>query len=365
MKSWLSAWECGTKCVGFMVALSCVSAFAESSVAPPSPTPAPPPNAQPPSAHELKAWRQTLSRIPQPKTGCFTSSYPSLQWQEVPCTIAPLQPHGPVSGPLPSTVGNGNALVARVPGHIVRAAGSFYQPVGKADVEGGSFSLQLNSNFYQSPRACGGAKDPIHCWGWQQFIFDYPGFDAALTGAPTPAYMQYWLINYNNPCPSGPLFHPWQQSGTDCFRNSDAVTPIRPILLETLNGIVLSGSTEGGKDTVGISIEATGAFLVASGQDSLLDLGPNWQAAEFNIFGYCCSGRAIFKHPTYINVSLAVHDGTSNAPACFADAGTTGETNNLTILRTSCCPYGGASPEITFAESNMPDAPSPACSPTV
>lgn len=362
MKTWLSALECGTKVVGFLFVLSCVSALAQSSVTPPSPTPASPPNAQPPSARELKAWRQTLSRIPRPKTGCFKSSYPSLQWQEVPCTTAPLNPHGPASGPLPSTVGNGRALVARVPGRILRAAGSFNQPVGKVDV--GSFSLQLNSNFYQSPPACGGAREPINCWGWQQFIFDYPGIGPVSLGAPTPAYMQYWLINYNNPCPSGDLLHPWQQSGADCYRNSDAINPIHAFAAETLNGLVLSGSTEGGTDTVGISIEATGEFLVASGQDSFLDLGPNWQAAEFNVFGYCCSAQANFKNPTYINVSLAVDDGTSNAPMCFADQGTTGETNSLTILRTSCCPHGGASPELTFAESNMPDAPSPACQPT-
>jgi hypothetical protein len=273
-----------------------------------------------------------------------------------------------MSGPLPSTVGYGNDLVARVPGLIQRAVGSFDNPVGK--VGDGAFSLQLNSNSYLNPLACTTAKDPTRCKGWQQFIFDWPGNGSAAASA---AYMQYWLINYNNPCPGFDLgngLNQWQTStnpdGTqDCYKNSDGVSPSLPFAVETLNGLVLSGSTKGGKDTVEISIEATGEVIGASGQDSFLDLGPNWQSAEFNAVGYCCSGQAVFGNPMYVNVSLAVDDGTTNAPICglaraIGIGETTAETNNLTLSRT-CCRYGGASPKITFAEGNLPDPPAAIC----
>jgi hypothetical protein len=350
VKTWISALGCGTKVVGLVVVLWWVSALAQSNVAPPPPTPAP--NAQRPSAHEMKAWRETLSRVPRPKKGCFKSSYPSLQWQEVPCTTPPPRPHAPG----PEAV---NDLFAQVPGLIQRAVGSFDNPVGKAG--GGAFSLQLNSNTYLNPPACSGAKDPTRCWGWQQFIFDWPG-GTVTSSSPVyaPAYMQYWLINYNNPCPkSSDILNPWLSYGTDCFKNSDGINPSIPFGLETLDGLVLSGNTEGGKDTVGIFIEATGEFLVASGQDSFLDLGPNWQSAEFNVFGIDNGAQLAFTDPTYINVTLAVDDGTSNAPMCLV-GGTTAETNNLTILP-SCCRYGGASPKVTFAETNLPDPPPPVC----
>ena len=46
----------------------------------------------------------------------------------------------------------------------------------------------------------------------------------------------------------------------------------------------------------------------------------------------------------------AVTNGTTNAPICAANSGTTGETNNLNLG--SCNGYGGSKPYIKFIESN-------------
>jgi hypothetical protein len=62
-------------------------------------TPNPSPAAVPsPSKKELSDWQSEIVRIPSPKMGCFTSSYPSTQWQEVPCTSAPTRLYPPARG---------------------------------------------------------------------------------------------------------------------------------------------------------------------------------------------------------------------------------------------------------------------------
>jgi hypothetical protein len=61
-----------------------------------TPSPGPPPAVtQPPSAKILDDWRRGMMRVPLPKKGCFTSSYPNTKWQEVPCTTAPARPYPP------------------------------------------------------------------------------------------------------------------------------------------------------------------------------------------------------------------------------------------------------------------------------
>src|SRR5262245_58586862 len=73
-------------------------------------TPNPTPQAAvtpPPSAKSLHEWRKGMARVPLPKKGCFTSSYPSNEWQEVPCTAAPQRPYPPArGGRRPDQIGN-------------------------------------------------------------------------------------------------------------------------------------------------------------------------------------------------------------------------------------------------------------------
>ena len=54
----------------------------------------------------LVAWRIDIAQIPQPKKGCFTATYPSKEWREVPCTSTPPYPQPPRRGPRPRIVGN-------------------------------------------------------------------------------------------------------------------------------------------------------------------------------------------------------------------------------------------------------------------
>jgi hypothetical protein len=137
-----------------------------------TPNPNPPPAAtQAPSAKTLHDWRKGMARVPAPKKGCFTSSYPSTEWQEVPCTTAPARPYPPArGGGRPDQIGNGNDVSAQVTtGHISEAIGSFDSVTGvtseSGDVEGSpppqpdTFSLQLNANFFVTS-ACNGAANP-------------------------------------------------------------------------------------------------------------------------------------------------------------------------------------------------------------
>ena len=48
---------------------------------------------------EREAWRKAMVKIPLPKNGCFQASYPNKEWQEVPCSKAPLLTSGSSSWP--------------------------------------------------------------------------------------------------------------------------------------------------------------------------------------------------------------------------------------------------------------------------
>src|SRR5690348_11693685 len=43
-------------------------------------------------------WRSNIAKKPQPKKGCFTTKYPSLEWQEIPCVNGPDYPMPPRIG---------------------------------------------------------------------------------------------------------------------------------------------------------------------------------------------------------------------------------------------------------------------------
>jgi hypothetical protein len=60
--------------------------------------------------------------------------------------------------------------------------------------------------------------------------------------------------------------------------------------------------------------------------------------------------RADFNKGASITVKVAVTDGSTAAPSCIADDGTTGETNNLNLG--ACTAASGTSPSIQFTESD-------------
>jgi hypothetical protein len=203
MKFSSSVRGCVTRFLGFMVIASLLSVLLSSPAtsaepgAPASKKPAPAPNAtaQPPAEESAKRedWRKAMARTPLPKNRCFTASYPSTEWQEVPCTTPPNRPYPQAQGPRPDTVGGGNDYSAQSSGTISSAVGSFASVTGVTSVSDtgpnaqSNFALQLNTNDF-SANVCSSAAVPSLCQGWQQFTWSNSG----------SAYMQYWVYNYGS-----------------------------------------------------------------------------------------------------------------------------------------------------------------------
>jgi hypothetical protein len=282
------------------------------------------------------SWRQTMQHTAAPAKGCYHASYPSTAWAKVNCVKAPNRLYLPRHFPEPQTVGNGDDYAAEISsGVITQTVGSFPSVSGVSsesdDGTSGDYSLQLNSNFMNT-NACNGVSG---CQAWEQFVY------ASGEGS---AFMQYWLINYGDTCPSGG----WMQYQGSCYMNSAAVSvPDEPIT--DLANMSLTGSAvSGGNDTLTFT-DGTEAYTT-SGDDSVTDLGTAWQASEFNIIGDGGGSQAVFNSGSSITVNVSLTDGSNSAPTCASNAGTTGETNNLTLG--SCSTSGGSTPSIQFTESD-------------
>ncbi len=278
-------------------------------------------------------WREAIARTPVPYESCFEAAYPSTDWTEVACVEAPDRVYVPRGNASTQTVGDGHDYAASVSGLMSSAVGSFPTVTGVTSERDGrpnTYSIQLNSNFMTTP-ACQGISG---CQSWEQFVY---------SSSERSAFMQYWLIDYGNTCPQG-----WNSFDGSCYKNSAAVrVPKLPIT--ELASLKLSGSAvANGTDTL-VFTTPTKAYST-TGADSVVFLATDWQQAEFNIIGDGGGSKATFNKGSSLTVKVAVTNGTTNAPACVADAGTTGETNNLTLG--TCSTAGGAAPYIQFVESN-------------
>jgi hypothetical protein len=297
-----------------------------------------------------------MSRTPPSKEGCFKVTHPSTTWEEVPCVRAPnieyLPRNGGHSGSAAGgagaaalTVGNGTDFSSAGSGILSWAEGTFPSVTGVTSATSNSFSLQLNSNTFFGPSACAGAADPSACKGWAQFIY-----------APSSAFIQYWLISYGSHCPSN-----WNQSSdhNSCYRNSSAVS-VPTISPTNLSKVTLTGGTGSWGDTVTLSEDGSSLYHVT--QANLVDLNQNWTDAEFNIFGNGNGSALNFNAGSTLVVQLLTTsaDGTTAAATCGSD-GTTGETNNLNLVSSSCCQMGGETPGIQFTESNVSGQAAAAC----
>ncbi len=286
-----------------------------------------------------EAWRAAISTAALPGKGCFTAAYPGTEWTRVACSNAPHRPFLPAHGPSGFVVGNGNDFAAETGVPISSAVGSFPSIKGLTtetnDGASDTYSLQLNSSYYQAP-VCDGAQIPSECRAWMQYVYEN---DAPYAGG---AFMEVWLINYGSNCPPG-----WGPYATDCYYNSDEVS-IPDQELSALGDIKVSGSTvSGGNDTVKV-IASKKAYAVTM-PDSMIDLAGNWNTAEYNIFGDGGGSEVEFNPGTKIAVKVQLNDGSTNAPTCITD-GFTLESNNLGLNK--CKVAGGKKPSITFTESN-------------
>ena len=165
-------------------------------------------------ARNQEIWREAIARTQVPAEGCFEASYPSLTWNMVECAVAPNIPYRPRSGRISPNAGDGTDYAAEVTSGLINSTvGSFPTVTGVKKETGllgaNDYSLQLNSNFMNTP-TCKGASDPAKCLDWEQFVYS-SGYKVA--------FMQYWLINWNNTCPSG-----WFSVSPDCYTNSNGVT---------------------------------------------------------------------------------------------------------------------------------------------
>jgi hypothetical protein len=278
-------------------------------------------------------WRETIARTGVPHEGCFEAQFPSAVWVEAACTVAPDKVYLPHGRPGPQTVGNGTDYAASVSNLISTAVGTFPTVTGVTKETDGSsnvYSIQLNSNF-MSTAACNGHSG---CLAWEQFVY---------SSQEQSAFMQYWLIDYGNSCPSG-----WNSYDGSCYKNSAAVAvPKQPIT--SLANLKLSGAAvNGGNDTL-VFTTPSRAYST-TGKDTVTGLATAWKQAEFNIIGDGGGSKATFNKGSSITVKVAVSHGSTAAPSCASNAGTTGETNNLTLG--SCSGVSGATPYIQFNESN-------------
>src|SRR5579859_6757966 len=174
----------------------------------------------------LEDWRDAISQIPRPGKGCFEAAYPDKTWRQDACTAAPSYPMPPGRGPRPVTIGNLDDVSPQVPAgsFINQAIGSFVSVSGITSESSpvnntgpsitDAYTLQLNTDFFTST-VCNGAATPANCKGWEQFVFEN-------NNTVHRAFIQYWIIKYNNPCPAGG----WNQfsfggGSTDiyCYRN--------------------------------------------------------------------------------------------------------------------------------------------------
>ena len=337
--------------------LSSFTAIAQSGVAPPAPMPTQA-STQP---LNLDAWRKNMTRVPLPRKGCFTSSYPSAEWREVSCRIAPAVPNPPARGPRPVTVGNGADVSAKVTGLISTAVGSFDSVTGVTSETGqaygqtgqvaNAFTLQLNANTFTSKSACSGAVNPSACRGWQQFVY-------SNVSCPGCSYMQYWLLGYGTTnCPSSWISYN-NYGDYECYTNSSAVFATTQTIANLINLSVTGTAVSGGMDTL---ILSTGSALYSvQNEDSVVNLSQGWQNAEFNIVGDCCDYEANFNSGSTIVVRASVDYGNTNAPSCLAQ-GFTGETNNLSFANAPTA-QPNTYPAVVFTESSAGGASSPCAS---
>jgi hypothetical protein len=276
-------------------------------------------------------WQAAIAQVPAPGSGCYSASYPKLQWHAAGCVTARNWRFAP------STVGNGVDYSAQVSGTISKATGTFkdvspkISEKGQVDATGSkianAFSLQLNTEFFTGSPACSGSSDPSGCQAWQQFVYAYDGCSASTSCI----FMQYWLIDYDATCPSA-----WNTytvgSSTDCYTNSNAAA-VSAVTAKELASVSFYGSAaKGGKDGVSLSIGSGKATLV-TGPDSMVDLAPSWNTTEWGVFGDAGGGEAYFGTANTLQAQTALKGTSSAAPKCVKE-GFTGETNNLKLAST-------------------------------
>jgi hypothetical protein len=335
------------------------------------PVPAPP--AAAPSAETLRNWHNGMVQVPPPSVaaangGCFTATYPNIQWQEVPCAAGvTTRPFPPVPGRTPLggeafSVGNGvDPTPGVTSGNVSTAVGSFDSVSNVTSIMGqfgaDDYSLQLNSNTFSSP-VCSGAGTPAQCVGWQQFIFSNLGCN---NGQVPCTFVQYWLIHWGSPtCPVSGDWTPFNNGGDlECYTNSSLLVPPQQTIANLGNLSVTGMAVSGGLDTH-IFSSGTTLYMVQN-SDSQLSLAGGWTAVEYNIVGDGDGTESTFNSGSSIVVRIKVDNGTTSAPSCVSGSfeGYTAETNNLYLQAASGTPRSSTQPAIVFTQNSTASSTAP------
>src|SRR5688572_14176500 len=312
---------------------------------------------------ERTDWRISMAQVPLPKKGCFQTTFPAREWREVACVAAPNYPMPPKGGVRPMVVGNNNDVSARAPsGFISTAIGSFDSLTNVTSLSGpigntgpsvaNAYTLQINTNFFNNS-ICSGAAVPANCSAWQQFVFENNNVSHR-------AFIQYWIIQYDNTCPAGQSWNQIQLYGhTYCWKNNSggAVnTTAQPV--GNFATLSLSGNVTATSDTVTVS---DGTSMWARNGDNAVAASTGWTIAEFNVFGdggnSASGGMASFNAGADIVTRTRIFYGGNAAPTCTAQ-GFTAETNNLSFGPTA--PVASQpGPAVIFRESIAGGAASP------
>ncbi|RUL70453.1 hypothetical protein [Dyella choica] len=297
-------------------------------------------------AQALKSWHETMRHIATPAAGCFHAAYPSVIWEKASCGTTSYRSNPHVNNSAAETVGNGNDYAAGTSSLTSSATGSFPVVTGVTSETGSSgandYTLQLNTNLANGSPACA-SYGYSSCQVWEQFIYS-----SNYGSAGAQVFIQNWMfIPTHARCPGG-WNHYRTTSYNGCYKNSNAVNSVTVPATQLANMKLAGVVAANGNDTVTFTNGAN-AYAVSEA-DSTLDIADVWNQSEFNIVGNGGGSAATFNTGSSVTVNVQVNDGNTNVPSCLANAGSTGETNNLNLG--SCSATGGTSPSIQFTESN-------------
>src|SRR5262249_35211188 len=151
---------------------------------------------------------------------------------------------------------------------------------------------------------------------WAQFV--YSSEERAV-------FIQNWLIGIGT-CPDSS----WNNAGGgDCFKNSSAVS-VSTIAITSLASLKMTATAASGGNDGLVFANGSQAFKTNE-KDTITGLSGAWNGAEFNVIGDGGGSEAVFNHGSSITVEITATSGSTAAPKCIANDGTTGETNNLKL----------------------------------
>lgn len=295
----------------------------------------------------LQAWQRQISVTAIPRAGCFEASFPSTEWHEVSCADHTVTAAAVVGGGFDYAASTNLGSIVSASGSVATSGVSSVTDTGHGS---NSYSLQLNTNQFITP-ACGTASNPSTCRGWEQYVYANRGPNTT-----SDIHIEYWLLNHNNPCPSGWQKYPYP-AGPHCWFPGTHVALVPPqASVSTLNGMTLdavmynfTGPYLGAVTlTIGPNAYATG-----ENDSALLGLGQSggWKATEFNVLGTEASSRANFNAGSTVAIDLTIGMTVNSATVSCVMASSIGsqpsETNNLGLGQ--CQTTGNT---IHFTESN-------------